>query len=136
YTIEEASLFVHSNVDEQGSYHFGIEPNKHNLDLITDFIKSGSLVIEKDGSIGKENLKNFLRSIDVAIKGFNENCELLESLKQSIEIDKLKVTIEKLKAELAEKDQKIKEIESLKPKNDMDLLSLIFDESATEIYAP
>lgn len=43
---------------------------------------------------------------------------------------------EKLKAELLEKDQKIKELESLNPKNDMDLLSLIFDESATEIYAP
>lgn len=100
YTIEEASLFIHSNKDEQGVYHFDTKPNKHSLDLIADFIKSNSLVMEKDGTLRKENLKAFLYSIDIIIKGFNENCTVSHSLKQSIEIDKLNAENEKLKAEI------------------------------------
>lgn len=42
----------------------------------------------------------------------------------------------KLKAELVEKDQKIKELESLNLKKNTDLLSLIFDETSKERYAP
>ena len=77
---------------------------------------------------------------DEFIAGFNDDLHGAELEKNTdasnIELQQLKLENEKLKAELAEKDQKIKELESLNPKNDMDLLSLIFDESATEIYAP
>ncbi|MFV5382926.1 hypothetical protein [Acinetobacter towneri] len=77
---------------------------------------------------------------DEFIAGFNDDLQGAELEKNTdasnIELQQLKLENEKLKAELAEKDQKIKELESLNPKNDMDLLSLIFDESATERYAP
>lgn len=77
---------------------------------------------------------------DEFIAGFNDELQGTELEKNTdasnLELQQLKLENEKLKAELAEKDQKIKELESLKPKNDMDLLSLIFDESATKVYAP
>lgn len=84
--------------------------------------------------------KQFLAKDGVFIDGFNDDLQGAELEKNTdsnnTELQQLKLENEKLKAELAEKDQKIKELESLNPKNDMDLLSLIFDESATEIYAP
>lgn len=102
YTIEEASLFIHANIDEQGIYLFDTKPNKHNVDLIADFIKSGRLAIEKNGAISKENLKTFLSSIDIVIKGFNEYFDGLESMKLSIKIEKLQIENEKLKNRISE----------------------------------
>lgn len=85
-------------------------------------------------------LKKYLARENIIIDGFNDDLQGAELEKNTdasnIELQQLKLENEKLKAELAEKDQKIEELESLNPKNDMDLLSLIFDESATEIYAP
>jgi hypothetical protein len=85
-------------------------------------------------------LKKYLARENIIIDGFNDDLQGAELEKNTdasnIELQQLKLENEKLKAELTEKDQKIKELESLNPKNDMDLLSLIFDESATERYAP
>lgn len=90
--------------------------------------------------IDATELKSCLHKNGIIIAGFNDDLQGAELEKNTdannIELQQLKLENEKLKAELAEKDQKIKELESLNPKNDMDLLSLIFDESATEIYAP
>jgi len=104
-----------------------------------------------------EILKTFLSSKDIFIDGFNEkdspasnndNLTELAELKNtiaSLELDvaieqaavnRLNTEIDKLKTELLEKEQKIKELESLPQKDDKDLISLIFDESATERYAP
>lgn len=52
------------------------------------------------------------------------------------DIKNLKKENEKIKAELLERDQKIKELESLNQKDKTDLLSLIFDKTATDRYAP
>lgn len=85
-------------------------------------------------------LKKYLARENIIIDGFNDDLQGAELEKNTdasnIELQQLKLENEKLKAELTEKDQKIKELESLNLKNDMDLLSLIFDESATERYAP
>lgn len=92
------------------------------------------------GHIYATELKSYLHKEGIIVDGFNDDLQGAELEKNTdasnIELQQLKLENEKLKAELAEKDQKIKELESLNPKNDMDLLSLIFDESATEIYAP
>lgn len=90
--------------------------------------------------IDANEFKQFLVNENTFITGFNDDLQCAELEKNTdsnnIELQQLRLENEKLKAELAEKDQKIKELELLKPKDDMDLLSLIFDESATEIYAP
>lgn len=44
--------------------------------------------------------------------------------------------VEKLKAEILEKNERIKQLESTKLSIDSDLLSMIFDESSTHRYAP
>ncbi|WP_461949292.1 hypothetical protein ACOKOP_13885 [Acinetobacter baumannii] len=84
--------------------------------------------------------KQFLANENTFINGFNDDLQGAELEKNTdafnVELQQLKLENEKLKAELAEKDQKIKELETLSPKNDMDLLSLIFDETKTERYSP
>lgn len=103
-------------------------------------IGAGEIPYDFNLGIEAHHLKSYLLRENIIIAGFNDDLQGAESEKNTdannIELQQLKLENEKLKAELAEKDQKIKELESLKPKNDMDLLSLIFDESATEIYAP
>ena len=107
--------------------------------------------------VGSENLKNFLSSKEIFIDGFNEKQSKTSSKENVVDNAKLKNTIasleldvaieqvtvkelnaeiEKLKTELLEKEQKIKELASSPQKDDTDLMSLIFDESATERYAP
>lgn len=87
--------------------------------------------------------KQFLAKDGEFIDGFND--ELRHSEVSHIDqnsdannstIKRLKKENEKLKAELLERDKKIKELELLELKEDTDLLSLIFDESVTERYAP
>lgn len=50
--------------------------------------------------------------------------------------DELLIEVEKLKSELLEKEEQIKELELSKTDNNTDLLTLIFDENANERYAP
>lgn len=112
---------------------------------------------ENDYVISSDELKKLLNSKDIFIDGFNnqectsqsnENLAENTNLKNTIAdlelnvaieqatVNKLNKEIEKLKIELLEKEQKIKELESLHQKNESDLINLIFDESATERYAP
>ena len=133
YDPLEIQKFPHNDVDE-------IAPD---YSRAYSFIRSA---IEADKlnvfnyKIYADEFREYLVSENIIIAGFNDDLQGAELEKNTgannTELQQLKLENEKLKAELAEKDQKIKELESLKPKNDMDLLSLIFNESATEIYAP
>ena len=55
---------------------------------------------------------------------------------RDLDHQEIKIQNKKLKAEILEKDRKIKELESLSKKSETDLISLIFDETATDRYAP
>lgn len=133
YDPLEVQKYPHNDIDEiapdySRAYSFigsAIEANKLNV---------FNYKVDADG------FREYLASENIIIAGFNDDLQGAELEKNTdasnIELQQLKLENEKLKAELAEKDQKIKELESLNQKNDMDLLSLIFDESATEIYAP
>ncbi|WP_374528426.1 hypothetical protein [Acinetobacter sp.] len=103
------------------------------------------------------SFKQFLTNEKTFIDGFNDkdfanlsNENLAENTKlkntiADLELDvvieqgtvkKLNIEIEKLKGELLERDQKIKELEFSSQKDDMDLINLIFDDTATDRYAP
>lgn len=89
------------------------------------------------------DFKKFLANENTFIDGFNDELKDSELSKKdqnsdanNSTIEQLKKENEKLKAELLERDKKIKELELLELKEDTDLLSLIFDESVTERYAP
>jgi len=107
--------------------------------------------------ISSDELKTFLNSKEIFIDGFNdkefenpnnenlyENTQLkntIANLELDVAIEKITVKelnekIQKLKVELLEKDQKIKELELSPQKDDKDLMNLIFDETATDRYAP
>ena len=107
--------------------------------------------------ISSDELKTFLNSKEIIIDGFNdkefenpnnenlyENTQLkntIANLELDVAIEKITVKelnekIQKLKVELLEKDQKIKELELSPQKDDKDLMNLIFDETATDRYAP
>lgn len=77
-----------------------------------------------------ERLKRLLQ------KNESESVELAIDLRASENtLNRITTKNEELKAELVEKDERIKELETLQSK-DTDLLSLIFDETAAERYAP
>ncbi|MCG9254665.1 hypothetical protein MHJ25_14130 [Acinetobacter baumannii] len=103
-----------------------------------------------------DDFKNFLANDNTFIDGFNDDLKISASLsvednikfKETISdlefdlviekatVDKLNKENNKLKMELLEKEQKVKELESLSCKKDTDLLSLIFDETKKERYSP
>lgn len=109
-----------------------------------------------DNRIYAEDFKKFLANDGTFINGFNDDLKISTSLavednisfKEKISdlefdlviekatVDKLNEENTKLKTELLEKEQKIKELESIPQKYGTDLISLIFDETATERYAP
>lgn len=78
-----------------------------------------------DNRIDAKDFKQFLANNDTFIAGFNDplKSELIDQSldNQNSTIDQLKKENEKLKAELAEKEQKIKELEQLKVNEDMGL---------------
>ncbi|WP_196781657.1 hypothetical protein [Acinetobacter lanii] len=93
-----------------------------------------------DNRIDAKDFKQFLANNDTFIAGFNDYLKS-EFIDQNLDnqnstIDQLKKENEILKAELAEKEQKIKELESLNCKKDTDLLSLIFDVTKKERFSP
>ncbi len=145
-TSEYSAFEILKDIKKEAESNGGIESK---IIDISDSLKSkiSKYYWERDLFLSFEPIeKSFefevvvLTKDDEFIDGFNDDLQGTEIEKNTdasnIELQQLKLENEKLKAELAEKDQKIKELESLNPKNDMDLLSLIFDESATERYAP
>lgn len=145
-TSEYSAFEILKDIKKEAESNGGIESK---IIDISDSLKSkiSKYYWERDLFLSFEPIKKsfefevvVLTKDDEFIDGFNDDLQGTEIEKNTdasnIELQQLKLENEKLKAELAEKDQKIKELESLKPKNDMDLLSLIFNESATEIYAP
>lgn len=78
-----------------------------------------------------EELKRLLRVSK------DENTDLAIDLKVTENtLNKVKAESEKMKAEILEKNTKIKELELSHQKEDTSLLGLIFDETAQEKYAP
>ena len=137
-TSEYSAFEILKDIKKEAESNGGIESK---IIDISDSLKSkiSKYYWERDLFLSLEPIeKSFEFDVVVLIKDDDlQGAELEKNTDASnIELQQLKLENEKLKAELAEKNQKIKELESLNPKNDMDLLSLIFDESATEIYAP
>lgn len=112
---------------------------------------------EFDYTISNADLKTYLIFKNIIISGFNDkeftnindedlvdNTKLkntIASLELDVAIEKVNVRelneeIEKLKKQLQAKDARIKELELLQVESNSDLLSLIFDETTTERYAP
>lgn len=81
------------------------------------------------------NLSNENLAENTQLKNTIASLELEVAIGQ-VTVKELNAEIAKLKTELLDKEQKIKEFESLHKQNDTDLMSLIFDESATDRYAP
>lgn len=111
---------------------------------------------EQYDEMNADEFKQFLANNDTFIDGFNDylkvstfsstqennkSDETISDLEfdliiERATVDTLNKENTKLKAELLEKDKKIKELESIPQKDGTDLLRLIFDETATERYAP
>lgn len=91
-----------------------------------------------------EPFKQFLANNDTFIDGFNDILSVQKSTNfgqpslQQTEpsIENLNNQIARLRNLVAEKEERIKELESSHQKDDVDLMSLIFDETATDRYAP
>lgn len=137
-TSEYSAFEILKDIKKEAESNGGIESK---IIDISDSLKSkiSKYYWERDLFLSLEPIEKSFEFDVVVLKKDDDlqGAELEKNTDASnIELQQLKLENEKLKAELAEKDQKIKELESLNPKNDMDLLSLIFDESATEIYAP
>lgn len=99
------------------------------------------LTKQEEEKEAKEKAKNVSIKFLQEVAEFEPNQELGEDIVKSFNnqsdlVKELNEEIEKLKAELLGKDQKIKELESLSYKEDTDLLSLIFDKTEKERYSP
>ena len=92
--------------------------------FIDGFNDKESTIFSNEDLVDNTKLKNTIASLelDVAIEKVN--------------VRELNEEIEKLKKQLQAKDARIKELELLQVESNSDLLSLIFDETTTERYAP
>lgn len=116
--------------------------------MLNSNIKIGQLQCHNH-QILKLDLQKFFSEQNINIIGFNKNidsCNGSQFGSASIDFasvedyqkqrDELLIEVQKLKAEISEKDEKIKQFESENLSNDSDLLSMIFDDSSTNRYAP
>lgn len=126
--------YLDSCIDAQllpyDSYH-------HKLEAVSfkQFLTNEKTFIDGFNDKDFANLSNESLAENTQLKKTIANLELDVAIEQ-VTVKELNAEIEKLKTELLEKEQKIKELESLHKQNDTDLISLIFDESATDRYAP
>lgn len=99
---------------------------------------------EQYDEMNADDFRKFLTNENIFIDGFN-NISLAQqstnfgqpSLQQTEpSIENLNNEIARLRNLVAEKEERIKELESSHQKDDVDLMSLIFDETATDRYAP
>lgn len=115
--------------------------------VIEGAIKAKKLDIDHEGMIPRASLQQFLFDRNHVIAGFNDN---LSQQNQSIfgipilqqaepNIENQNAEIARLRRELARAQDRIKQLESkplIEQVEENNLLALIFDESATDRYAP
>lgn len=121
-SYEEASDFIYSFLRENPAYEY-LDSNTH---------------------LGADTIKMILTESNIFIDGFNDILSVQKSTnfgQPSIQqtepsIKNLNNQISELRKLIAEKDVKIKNLESFNQKDDTDLINLIFDESVIDRYAP
>ena len=145
FSIDECACIIsdYDPLEIQKYSHNDIDEIAPDYSRAYSFIRSA---IEADKlnifnyKIDADNFREYLACENIIITGFNDQLKndlTIQSLDhQNSTIDQLKKENAKLKVELLEKEQKIKELESLSCKKDTDLLSLIFDETKKERYSP
>lgn len=115
--------------------------------VIEGGLKAQKLDMDNDGMISRTSLQQFLFDRNHVIAGFNDN--LSQQNQSTFGIPKLQQTepnienqnaeIARLRGELAAAQERIKQLESeplIERVEENNLLALIFDESATDRYAP
>lgn len=119
FSVADASLFIHSNKDENNDYHFDEYPSKYSIDFIMDGIEQGDIKINEYETIPKMSLQEFLYKRDYRIVGFSDNLPVHEPVdcgQSSIEqtspnTEHINAEITELRKVVMEKTKNIEELQ-------------------------